>query len=341
MSEPHEALPAQGSIDLRLAHRDPVVGLVRDGGELAALAERFYQGVFAMSAAATACVAVLVGVLFAPLEPAHLRLVTAGAAAVDALLAGLVFRHRRRIYACLRARPAGLLIIASVAGLVLGVGDPRAGPLIFPTTATLGLSAAAADLGWTIACAGILGIAQLVGDQVWGAPIFRLTNATAANQIIAAVSYLAWALVAAVVVDRLARFVLRLNRAVASHRGEPTLRVAAIVGDEPAAECPLPLALPPPAQEEGAGPPLESDVSRRLTARQLQVAVLLRDGLRYEQIASSLAVTERTVRRHAADAIKRLGVANVRELVAVLVAAAIVPSPAIGDSSAASVEAES
>jgi DNA-binding NarL/FixJ family response regulator len=340
MTEPHERLAAHSPAEPLLTTRDPVVGLVGNGRELAFLAERFYQGVFAMSAAGTAGVAVLVGIVFAPLEPGHLMLVTAGAAAVEALLAGLVVRHRRRIYVRLRTRPAGLLVIASVGGLLLAASNPRAGPLALPTSLTLGLAAAAANLRWTTACAGILGIAELVGDQVWGDPIFSLTNAIAANQIIGAVSYLVWALVAAVAVDRLARFVLRLNRAVATQPPEPPVRVASKLGEEPAARHGAPLALPRPALEEGAKLDLSSEVSRRLTARQLQVAVLLRDGLRHEEIARALAITERTVRRHAADAIKRLGVANARELVAVLVAAAIVPAPAIGDSSAASIEAD-
>jgi DNA-binding NarL/FixJ family response regulator len=340
MTEPRDMLPVDSPIGIGLVQGGAVGGLIRNGRELAFLAERFYQGVFAMSAAAAAALAVLVGVLYVPVEPAHLRLVTGGAAAVDALLAGLVFRHRGRIYSRLRTSPAGLLMIASVAGLVLGASHPRTGPLAFPSSVMLGLSAATANLRWTIGCAGILGIAQLVGDQVWGDPIVRLTNGIAANQIIAAVSYLAWALVAAVAVDRLARFVLRLNRAVAFHLGEAPLRVASKMGAEPAAEYPAPLSLRLPGGEERAEPDIRSDVSRRLTSRQLQVAVLLRDGLRYEQIARALAITERTVSRHAADASTRLGVANVRELVAVLVAAAVVPTPATGDPSATSVEAE-
>ena len=331
-------LPVHRSIGLGLEEDDAVGGLACNGRELAFLAERFYQNVFAMSAAAAAALAVVVGVLYVPVEPAHLRLVTASAAAVDALLAGLVFRHRVRIYSRLRTSPARLLMIASVAALVLGASHPRTGPLAFPSSVMLGLAATASNLRWTIGCAAILGIAQLVGDQVWGDPIVRLTSGTAANQVIAAVSYFAWALVAAVAVDRLARFVLRLNRAVDSHVGEAPRRVASKVVAEPASEHLARLELPPPARAGRAELTVESDISRRLTARQIQVAVLLRDGLRYEQIARALSITERTAQRHAAEASKRVGVANVRELVAVLVAAAVVPAPSPGDPSAMSDE---
>jgi DNA-binding CsgD family transcriptional regulator len=54
------------------------------------------------------------------------------------------------------------------------------------------------------------------------------------------------------------------------------------------------------------------------------VALLLADGLRYAEVAEALAIGERQVRRHVAQAIARLGVRNANQLVAAIVERGIV-----------------
>lgn len=62
------------------------------------------------------------------------------------------------------------------------------------------------------------------------------------------------------------------------------------------------------------------------TARQTQVAALLADGLHYSEAAACLSISERQVQRHVAEAVARLDINNVYELVAIVVAQGIVPS---------------
>ncbi len=63
----------------------------------------------------------------------------------------------------------------------------------------------------------------------------------------------------------------------------------------------------------------------RLTARQIQVAALLADGLRHREIAACLSISERQVQRHIAEAVTRLGLQNPYELAALAVSEGIVP----------------
>jgi len=63
----------------------------------------------------------------------------------------------------------------------------------------------------------------------------------------------------------------------------------------------------------------------RLNARQLEVVLLLADGHRYDEIAACLSLSKRHVQRLAADAVARLEVRNVNELVAVAVSEGIAP----------------
>jgi DNA-binding NarL/FixJ family response regulator len=59
--------------------------------------------------------------------------------------------------------------------------------------------------------------------------------------------------------------------------------------------------------------------------RQSQVISLLAHGLRYDQVAACLAISERQVQRHVSNAVRRMAVHNVNELVAVAVADGLVP----------------
>ena len=54
---------------------------------------------------------------------------------------------------------------------------------------------------------------------------------------------------------------------------------------------------------------------------------MLADGLLYQEIAACLSISTRQVQRHVAQAVRRLGVRNANELVAVAVATGLVPVP--------------
>ena len=60
------------------------------------------------------------------------------------------------------------------------------------------------------------------------------------------------------------------------------------------------------------------DTGSRLTARQLEVALLLRGGLRYAEIAERLGITPRQVARLAAQARERARAGTSSHLVALL-----------------------
>jgi DNA-binding CsgD family transcriptional regulator len=148
------------------------------------------------------------------------------------------------------------------------------------------------------------------------------------------IGYPLWLTAIAIVTDRLAAYVLRVNvtrsadppreppRRVSAWRPEPAparaTGAAEVVvatagnGDGPAT----------PAAESAAGS------IRRLTARQTQVAALLADGLRYREVAACLSISERQVQRHIAEAVARLGLRNAYELAAVAVSAGLVPDAA-------------
>ena len=81
-----------------------------------------------------------------------------------------------------------------------------------------------------------------------------------------------------------------------------------------------------PTEIDGTDPAAVADSALRgLTARQLQVVALLADGLRYEEIAACLAISERQVQRHVSDATIRLGLRNANHLTAVAASEGLVP----------------
>lgn len=138
------------------------------------------------------------------------------------------------------------------------------------------------------------------------------------------IGYPLWSVGVAVTSDRLAAHLMRLD-VTPARRADPPRRVTAWTPP------------PAPAREPGssltavspaAAPRAPRGALDRLTARQLQVVALLRDGMRYAEVASCLSISTRQVQRHVAQAVARLGVRNAYELVAVAVTEGLVPPPA-------------
>jgi DNA-binding NarL/FixJ family response regulator len=72
-----------------------------------------------------------------------------------------------------------------------------------------------------------------------------------------------------------------------------------------------------------------TDQTSKLTGRQLEVLVLLCDGLKQHEIAQALGVSVRQIERHVRDAKDRLDARSTAELVAAALAAGLVaPRPA-------------
>lgn len=120
-----------------------------------------------------------------------------------------------------------------------------------------------------------------------------------------------WPAAFALIPDRLAAFVLTLNARphAETPRPLPPQQVPAAVVVEPSEVD------EPRLQHEPAGGLAEAK-GLPLTARQLEVVALLIDGLRYDEVAACLSITERQVRRHVQQAIARTGVENANHLAA-------------------------
>jgi DNA-binding CsgD family transcriptional regulator len=127
-------------------------------------------------------------------------------------------------------------------------------------------------------------------------------------------------LVARFVVETFSRFVLRLHRLeVEVAEGPPLVRVAAIqFGEQPA---------PDLAAERLREP---KPAVGKLTSRQMEVALLLRDGLHQNEIAACLGISTRQLERLCNEARKRSGAATTSELIAMLVAAHLAPQTGSG-----------
>ena len=84
----------------------------------------------------------------------------------------------------------------------------------------------------------------------------------------------------------------------------------------------------PPARRAARGTPVAGALGRprpssRLTARQLEVTLLLRDGLRQAEIADCLGISTRQVERLLAMARERVHATTTTQLVAMLAAGAL------------------
>jgi len=100
-------------------------------------------------------------------------------------------------------------------------------------------------------------------------------------------------------------------------------------------QTPSPLRVPNLAASAAAGPAHEASPpaaqrtplsTSRLTARQLQVTLLLRDGLRQTEIAGCLGISVRQVERLLGAARERAGATTTSELVAMLASGALAHS---------------
>ncbi len=281
--------------------------LARSGAELVELAERFYLGIVAsclifVGLSATAALALLPSRdTTATWSTPTVWLATGliAAAPIAAWKTPAVYRALRR------SRPLRVTLVAISAAM-----------LAYPLRSEL----------WWPACALLMLLATLTPyRELAGYCLAVLATNLLAHAIagdyheIRAVTILGlwvgfgfWPAAFALIPDRLAAFVLTLNARAHTSTPRP-LRPrpvpATAVFDPPAAHTPQRQPEPPGRDARTAALPM--------TARQLEVAALLIDGLRYDEVAACLSITERQVRRHVEHAIARTGVENANELVAV------------------------
>jgi DNA-binding CsgD family transcriptional regulator len=136
-----------------------------------------------------------------------------------------------------------------------------------------------------------------------------------------------WTATAGGLVEWLARFILRVNRSTMTGTPVPPDPSSADTGGIARSPRPAGGTPPPPEAASAARSHREAARAAGLTARQLEVIVLLRDGLRYDEVAAVLGISVRQVQRHVAGARDRLHAGTTAEVVARVVGVGLVPPP--------------
>jgi DNA-binding CsgD family transcriptional regulator len=186
------------------------------------------------------------------------------------------------------------------------------GPLWFQTLALIAVTAVLSDTRGTL-LVGALGTAGYIAGTLWhGAP---LAPGGSNRYLAEAHGIVANALLFRIVIEGLAGFTLRLRTFEQPECSARPLRVPNLAA---------------PAQANGTEPAVRHRRRRppsRLTSRQLEVVVLLRDGLHQYEIAECLSISARQVERLLTEARARVGARNTHELVALAVREGLVPQP--------------
>ena len=286
------------------------------GPELVEVSEDYYGGVF-LGAIVFVSLASIFALALMPTRnsaPSSLPPVTVVLAALIVVAAPFALRYAAPLYRLLRRRQRLELVIVAVAAAL--VAYPLRSELWWPSCGLLMLLAMLAPLPRALAyCFAVL-LANLVAHVVAG----DLDETPAVAIIGLWIGLVFWTTMFGVITDRLASEALRSNMPDDEDAPAGPVRVQATVEvQQPAADVggtsrPVPVVDP-------------ARVANRLTARQLQVAVLIASGVRYRDIAACLSISERQVQRHVGDAIRRLRVKSAGELAAVIVNLGIVPAP--------------
>lgn len=285
--------------------------LIRSGADLVELTERLYLRLFRLTLGLVVGAAVLCVALAAIQHRDWHGGLTAALAIVVALTAGSIRRFGApAVYFALRRTPWRRTIPGALAAVLL-VADGPYGPLWFIAMACILVMAVLASRRATITAGVVAALAYVAGTALHGAAF----SAGDATHLGAATGIAIDGALGAAAVNWLARFVMRLHQIQQGPAGRPTPRFVTALTDPPkGARRRAPRLLPP-------GP-------SRLTARQLQVAVLLRDGLKQGEIAACLGITARQVERLVGQARQRTGAATPSQLVAMLVGGRLVPPTA-------------
>lgn len=305
-------LPSSGSV--AVVDRGPVLAPARRGAELVHLAEELY-----IRLARVGFVVLLAGcgltLLFATLmrgAPGFATAVFVAAASCFAV-AGLA----RPVGVYLRLRSHRLLQVAPAAfGAVAVLLDGPDSPCYWIALALAWITALVSSRLLAVGFAAVIGLAYLGGTIVGGQPLLSLHNS---GVLPTAVGIPAYTLVAVVLIDGFAGLALgrRPRIGVAHQHKTYALRVPNLAGQATAEPT---RSSPPPAKRTVRS-------ASRLTARQLQVVLLLCDGLHQTEIAACLGISVRQVERHVGAARERVGALTTNQLVVMLVSGALESPP--------------
>ncbi len=302
------------------AAREPAFEPVRLGAELVHLAEEFYVRLFRVGFAIllTGCALTVWFSTLAAGAPGSTTLLFAAAAAGFGVV-GIV--RPRSVYLRLRSRPALQLApaaLAAVAVLVDGPDSPCwwiALPLLWITA---GLSSTAS---LAVGAAAVTGLAFLAGTILRGEALLGQQDT---GVLPAAVGLAVYTLLGRVLIDAFAGLVLGRHQRVRcrSQHAPAPLRVSNLAASAAPATAPA-TTTPATRRQPRAATRRQPRAATRLTARQLEVALLLRDGLRQTEIAACLGISVRQVERLVGAARQRVGAATSGQLVAMLASGAL------------------
>jgi DNA-binding CsgD family transcriptional regulator len=292
---------------------------VRCGAELADLAETYYVRVYRL-AVDVVLVTVAVALLLTPLSRGAsgpgFTLIALGAIAT----AGVVARLRvADSYLWLRAKGTASLVGASAVATALLIDDPVTSALWWVAPSILSICAITSDRRTLATCALVLTIGWVLGI-VWHDHLPQLLDDP--RLVLQGATFGFWAVLIAATIDGAASYMLRLGQDVAEV-SPPPRRVNARVFPRGGS------AVKTEAVVATGSATATTDQTSKLTGRQLEVLVLLCDGLKQHEIAQALGVSVRQIERHVRDAKDRLDARSTAELVAAALAAGLVaPRPA-------------
>lgn len=315
-------MPADNDLDPRSPSRSGLAitrahdrEIAPSGPELVELSERLYGGMFRVGLILVAVVA-LFALVLAPVRgatqgsaPADVAMFSAGLVVLGCTLA---FWRARSLYRLLRRDPRVELLVVLAAVILVTIVDPEHMELWWPSCGLVALLAILAPIGRVLAYCAVLALTSATAMLLWGDP----AHTRAEGFIGLVVGYPFWSATVALVTDRLAAHMLRLN-ATPPQATAPLRTPSWITPSSPRT--------PATTDRQHPEPTPPAACTSRLTARQLQVVALLAHGLRYAEVADSLLISVRQVERHIVNAIARLEVNGVNALVALAVAEGLVP----------------
>jgi DNA-binding CsgD family transcriptional regulator len=302
------------------ALHQPAGPLVLSGAELVHVVEDLYLRLFRLVLLFTLAGAGL-SVWFGGLSshnPPEWPTLAIAAVAAGAALSSLAWP--RKAYCWLRYDRARQLAPAAFAASAVLLNGPDSSSW-WVALPLLWITAAVGSTGLTVAASIATAVAYAAGTLLGGE---ALIHSGEAGVLAAAVGLVANTMVGKLAAEVFARFVLRLHRLQCEQdeQQQPPRQVVAL---QPAEafhyrEDPVPRSPTNPRRQPARGVSV-------LTARQLEVALLTRDGLRQAEIAVCLGISPRQVERLLHEARARAGAATTSELVSMLVTGRLVPAP--------------
>lgn len=216
------------------------------------------------------------------------------------------------VYLLLRSRRSLQVAPAAFAAVAVLVDGPDS-PCWWIALPLLWIVAAVSSAWLAVGAAAVTGIAFLAGTMLGGQ---ALLGSQDSGVLPTAVGLPAYTLLGRVLVDGFVGLVLGRHQLIVAdqQRMHNPLRVPNLAGSAKAGSA------------HGSSPPPARRASRsgsRLTPRQLEVTLLVRDGLRQTEIAACLGVSVRQVERLLRAARERVGARTTSELAAMLASGAL------------------